>query len=150
MQELLHAPQAGLVICDMYCHVCYRHLRLNPADSMCIRKRFAAPDLPVLLCCCLSGLFSIILLSEGVCVGLALVMPELGTLISGLMQLAAFQPAASVRAAALHALALLPGHVPWETLHPSKAGMGGLLRSALDDPKRPVRQQAAVTKLAWT
>ena len=77
-------------------------------------------------------------------------MPELGTMISGLMELATFRPAASVRAAALHALALLPGNVPWEALHPSKAGMCGLLRTALDDLKRPVRQQAAVTKLAWT
>ncbi|KAK9839922.1 hypothetical protein WJX74_000432 [Apatococcus lobatus] len=82
--------------------------------------------------------------------GLALLTSEPGTLISGLMQLAAFRPAASVRSAALHALALLPGHVSWEALHSSKAAMAALLRNALDDIKRPVRQQAAVTKLAWT
>ena len=88
-------------------------------------------------------------LSYGICAGLTLLTPELGTLISGLMQLAAFQAAASVRTAALHALALMPGLIPWEALHPSKAGMATLLRKALDDMKRSVRQQAAATKLAW-
>ncbi len=77
-------------------------------------------------------------------------MPELEALVTGLMQLAAFRSAAAVRAAALQALAVLPAHLPWEGLHAFKAGMIALLRLALDDPKRPVRQQAAATKLTWT
>ncbi|KAG9312861.1 ARM repeat-containing protein [Chiua virens] len=51
-------------------------------------------------------------------------------------------PEHKVRVAALKCLALLPGVVRYDLLHPYKAGVLKELARALDDPKRAVRKEA--------
>jgi DNA repair/transcription protein MET18/MMS19 len=54
-----------------------------------------------------------------------------------------------VRAAALKYLALLPGTVRYDLLHPYKTRVLKDLAKVLDDPKRAVRKEAVITRTNW-
>ncbi|KAF8661259.1 hypothetical protein AX16_001362 [Volvariella volvacea WC 439] len=58
-------------------------------------------------------------------------------------------PSARVRAAALKYLGTLPSIVRYDVLHPSKAHVVKELGKILDDPKRNVRQEAAIARGNW-
>ncbi|KAF8836738.1 ARM repeat-containing protein [Paxillus ammoniavirescens] len=54
-----------------------------------------------------------------------------------------------VRVAALKYLALLPGAIRYDLLHPYKSGVLRDLAKALDDPKRAVRKEAVNARTNW-
>ncbi|KAK2463614.1 hypothetical protein APHAL10511_004365 [Amanita phalloides] len=58
-------------------------------------------------------------------------------------------PLARVRISALRFLAVLPGIVRYDVLHPCKALVIRELEKALDDPKRAVRKEAVETRSNW-
>ncbi|KAJ8590123.1 ARM repeat-containing protein [Rhizopogon salebrosus TDB-379] len=58
-------------------------------------------------------------------------------------------PDPGVRAAALKYLALLPGTVRYDLLHPYKASVLKELAKTLDDPKRAVRKEAVNARTNW-
>ncbi|KAG1876711.1 ARM repeat-containing protein [Suillus subalutaceus] len=58
-------------------------------------------------------------------------------------------PDPGVRAAALKYLALLPGTVRYDLLHPYKTRALKELAKVLDDPKRAVRKEAVIARTNW-
>ncbi|KAG1780953.1 Dos2-interacting transcription regulator of RNA-Pol-II-domain-containing protein [Suillus placidus] len=58
-------------------------------------------------------------------------------------------PDPGVRAAALKYLALLPGTVRYDLLHPYKTRVLKELAKILDDPKRAVRKEAVIARTNW-
>jgi DNA repair/transcription protein MET18/MMS19 len=58
-------------------------------------------------------------------------------------------PEHKVRVAALKYLALLPGTVRYDLLHPYKPRVLKDLAKALDDPKRAVRKEAVDVRTKW-
>eukprot|EP00873_Tetraselmis_striata_P040651 jgi/Tetstr1/460915/TSEL_006068.t1 len=72
-----------------------------------------------------------------------------GRLVTGLLPLCAYRPAADVRRAALHCLSLVVKNVEYHHLHPLSAQVRKAVDACLDDPKRAVRFQAVSTKHAW-
>lgn len=58
-------------------------------------------------------------------------------------------PDPGVRAAALKYLALLPGTVRYDLLHPYKTRVLKELAKVLDDPKRAVRKEAVIARTNW-
>lgn len=58
-------------------------------------------------------------------------------------------PDSGVRAAALKYLALLPGAVRYDLLHPYKTRVLKELAKVLDDPKRAVRKEAVIARTNW-
>ncbi|KAG2141268.1 ARM repeat-containing protein [Suillus clintonianus] len=59
-------------------------------------------------------------------------------------------PDPGVRAAALKYLALLPGTVRYDLLHPYKTRVLKELATILDDPKRAVRKEAVIARTNWS
>jgi len=58
-------------------------------------------------------------------------------------------PLVSVRILALQYLAILPGIVRYDVLHPCKSLVLRELNKALDDPKRSVRKEAVQARTIW-
>ncbi|KAF5335990.1 hypothetical protein D9611_006343 [Ephemerocybe angulata] len=81
----------------------------------------------------------------------SLVAEHASTLVTSMLKncLAAETPAPNVRIAALRYLAVLPGIVRYDVLHPYKAQVVRELGKALDDPKRAVRKEAVEARTNW-